>query len=45
LEVAKKVFTFAPAFENETQMKHSLAIQRSDLWKDLHKDRSSTRSM
>ena len=25
LEVAKKVFTFAPAFENETQMKHSWA--------------------
>ena len=39
------MFTFAPAFENETQMKHSLATQSSDLWKDLHKDRSSTRSM
>ena len=44
LEGIKKRRTFAPAFPNKAYAEKGRAIKTSDLWRDLHKTESSTRS-
>jgi len=45
LEVTRKVYNFAFALQNKPPGKLLKAYKERVLWKDLHKQRSSTRSV